>query len=121
MTAAERKVRFYVKLEGVASLLIRLLVIVFSCVVAAQKNLKDSPLDFLASWVPVLALTVAILTGLDTWRKPREKWKAHQRFLTKIWDLKSDMALCSHDDLKELERIGKEFQKAEKVHQAETI
>jgi hypothetical protein len=51
---------------------IRVVLIVSSAIVAADKNLN---ILWLLAAVPVLALVVTILTTIDTWMKPRDKWR----------------------------------------------
>ena len=33
----------------------------------------------LVLWVPIMALLVSIVTAIDTWMKPREKWRGFMR------------------------------------------
>jgi hypothetical protein len=65
----------------------RLLLILASAIVAAQNNLKESPVSSLVRWVPAFALAVSILTGLDSWLKPRDKWRGFMEDRDDLSDL----------------------------------
>jgi hypothetical protein len=73
-----RKWSFSTKVYGTVNVLVRVFLIVASSVVAAEKTLGASPVSMLAhfaGWVPGMAVGVTIVTALDTWLKPREKWR----------------------------------------------
>jgi len=73
-----RKWSFSTKVYGTVNVLIRVFLIVASSVVAAEKTLGASAVSMLAhfaGWVPGMAVGVTIVTALDTWLKPREKWR----------------------------------------------
>ncbi|MFI1124906.1 hypothetical protein ACH4VS_27640 [Streptomyces hygroscopicus] len=72
---------------GVTYYLSRILLIVASAVVAADQNLADGKGGFLVEWVPVLALVVAVLTALDTWLKPQQKWQGFMESRDSLADL----------------------------------
>ena len=59
---------------GTVNVVFRLVLIICSAIVAAEKSLTGS-FSELAVAVPVLALIVSILTAIDTWIKPRDKWR----------------------------------------------
>ena len=60
---------------GTANVVLRLILIIISGIVAAGNNLSDSYAAFLVKWVSVFALAVTILTAIDSWLKPRDKWR----------------------------------------------
>jgi hypothetical protein len=73
-----RKWSFSTKVYGTVNVLVRVFLIGASSIVAAEKTLGGataSMLTQLAAWVPGMALGVTIVTALDTWLKPREKWR----------------------------------------------
>jgi Protein of unknown function (DUF4231) len=53
----------------------RIILIVASAIVAANENLSHGKGSSLIPWIPLLALVVAIVTALDTWLKPQQKWR----------------------------------------------
>ncbi|GGW48131.1 hypothetical protein GCM10010503_26490 [Streptomyces lucensis JCM 4490] len=72
---------------GVTYYLSRILLIVASAVVAADQNLGDSKSEWLIAWVPLLALAVAVLTAVDTWLKPQQKWRGFMESRDALADL----------------------------------
>ncbi|MFD3400077.1 DUF4231 domain-containing protein [Kribbella sp. NPDC058693] len=66
---------------------LRVFLIIASAIVAAEASLRGSEFAWLAGWTPILALLVAILTAIDTWLKPQQKWRG---------------VMESRDDLKDL-------------------
>lgn len=67
------------RVYGTAYPIVRLLLITVPAIVSAKDNLLGSPLSVLVSWVPIMALLVSIVTAIDTWMKPREKWRGFMR------------------------------------------
>ncbi|MER8161869.1 DUF4231 domain-containing protein [Streptomyces sp. NPDC094472] len=72
---------------GVTYYLSRILLIVASAIVAADQNLSGGKGGFLVGWVPLLALVVAVLTALDTWLKPQQKWQGFMESRDTLADL----------------------------------
>lgn len=66
---------------------LRVFLIIASAIVAAEASLLKSEFAWLAGWTPILALLVAILTAVDTWLRPQQKWRG---------------VMESRDDLKDL-------------------
>lgn len=79
MTREHRKWAFSTKVYGTLYPAIRFYLIVASGLVAAKEPLATTPLRELALWVPVLAVSVSVVTALDTWLKPRDKWRGFMR------------------------------------------
>jgi hypothetical protein len=100
---------------GAVNVLTRLILIVASSVVAAQKNLKDCPVDFLIHWIPLIALAVTVITALDTWLKPRDKWRG---FMNDRDDL-SDLLLRAKAD--DQEKITEEFKQIRQQHRNKNV
>jgi hypothetical protein len=65
----------------------RLALISASATVAAKENLNGGHGEWLIGWVPILALSVAILTALDTWLKPQQKWRGFMESRDNLTDL----------------------------------
>ncbi|MGO4417565.1 hypothetical protein AB4Z54_01995 [Streptomyces sp. MCAF7] len=73
---------------GVTYYVSRILLILASAVVAADQNLGDGPANGLIEWVPALALIVAVMTALDTWLKPQQKWRGFMESRDALADLR---------------------------------
>ena len=87
METEHRKWARGTKVYGTAYPVVRLLLIAVSAVVSAKDNLLGSPMTALVSWVPIMALLVAIVTAIDTWMKPRDKWRGFMRDRDELADL----------------------------------
>ncbi|MFE7974271.1 DUF4231 domain-containing protein [Streptomyces shenzhenensis] len=73
---------------GVTYYLSRILLIVASAVVAADQNLGGGHGSWLIAWVPALALVVAVMTAVDTWLKPQQKWRGFMESRDALADLR---------------------------------
>lgn len=73
---------------GVTYYLSRLLLIIASAVVAADQNLGGGHGSWLITWVPALALVVAVMTAVDTWLKPQQKWRGFMESRDALADLR---------------------------------
>ena len=67
---------------------IRTCLIFASALVATRDTLSSSVAPFLSRWVPILALAVTILTTVDTWMKPRDKWRGFMEDRDALDDLR---------------------------------
>ena len=59
---------------GVTYYCSRISLIVASSVVAAKETLGEGEAAWLVGWAPLLSVLVAIVTALETWLKPQQKW-----------------------------------------------
>ncbi|MFG2126160.1 hypothetical protein [Streptomyces sp. NPDC048710] len=73
---------------GVTYYLSRILLIIASAVVAADQNLGGGHGSWLIDWVPALALVVAVMTAVDTWLKPQQKWRGFMESRDALADLR---------------------------------
>ncbi|MDA0353522.1 MAG: hypothetical protein O3A10_15135 [Chloroflexi bacterium] len=64
---------------GGLSILVRLSLLSSTAIVAGTTNIEGDPgnniLQSLVDWTPLFAIAAAGLTALDTWLKPRDKWR----------------------------------------------
>ncbi len=64
---------------GALSVGVRLILLFSTAVVAGTTSIDGTPsndiLEYLVEWTPFFAITAAFLTALDTWLKPRDKWR----------------------------------------------
>jgi hypothetical protein len=72
---------------GITYYVSRAILLTASAVVAAQENLKGSIVQWLIDLAPILALVVAVLTALDTWLKPQQKWQGFMESRDQLADL----------------------------------
>lgn len=72
---------------GLAYYLSRILLILASAIVAADQNLSGGHGNWLITWVPALALIVAVMTAVDTWLKPQQKWRGFMESRDALVDL----------------------------------
>ncbi|MDV9170524.1 hypothetical protein R6V09_10310 [Streptomyces sp. W16] len=72
---------------GITYYTTRVVLIVASAIVASGRNLADSPFHNLWYYVPALSLLVAIVTALDTWLKPQQKWQGFMESRDALADL----------------------------------
>ena len=54
---------------------------------ASGTNIDDSPIDFLVRWIAPLAIMVSVITAIDTWFKPRDKWRGFMEDRDDLKDL----------------------------------
>ncbi|MET7934200.1 DUF4231 domain-containing protein [Streptomyces sp. NPDC005322] len=66
---------------------LRIVLIVTSAVVAADQNLGGARGSWLLTWIPTLSLAVAIMTAVDTWLKPQQKWRGFMESRDALADL----------------------------------
>jgi hypothetical protein len=96
---------------------LRASLIILSAVVAAQNNLKGSPMDSLVSWVPIMALAVTILTAIDTWQKPLVKWRGFMQDR----DALEDLIVRAKDTKEDPQALLKEFDALRDRHRKEHV
>src|SRR5947209_3832556 len=119
METEQKKWARSTKIYGTISVTSRLVLIIASSMVAAEKTLVDSIAGSLVRWVPILALIVSIVTLLDTWLNPREKWRGFMEDRDDLCDLViraktiQDMEAAKLDDqpAKKLDELREEFKK----------
>lgn len=70
-----RKWRLSTRVYGTIYPLVRVFLIVASGLVAAKETLLQSPAASLIEWIPVFAFSVTVVTSMDTWIRPRHKWR----------------------------------------------
>jgi hypothetical protein len=100
---------------GAVNVATRLSLIIASSIVAAEKSLTGSAGSFLVQWIPLLALAVAIIAALDTWLKPRDKWRG---FMNDRDDL-SDLLLRAKADNQD--KIIEEFKQIRQQHRNKNV
>ncbi|HYV11792.1 MAG TPA: hypothetical protein VE980_12885 [Pyrinomonadaceae bacterium] len=92
-------------LYGTVNVAIRLFLILASGLVAADKSISASH-PMMGSAIPFLAVAVTVLTAIDSWLKPRDKWRGFMEDRDDLADLlfrgqKTPADLSTEDKLRE--------------------
>ncbi|HKG61889.1 MAG TPA: hypothetical protein VKB05_19180 [Pyrinomonadaceae bacterium] len=90
---------------GAANVAIRLFLILASALVAADKSILASH-PVLGQVIPLLAVAVTVVTAIDSWLKPRDKWRGFMEDRDDLADLlirgqKTSADLSTEDKLRE--------------------
>jgi hypothetical protein len=94
----------------------RVVLIVASSTVAAKENLSGSEGGWLLDWVPLLSLFVAVITALDTWLKPQQKWRGFMESRDKLMNL-----IIEFEARGDLEATVRELSKLRSDHRKSNI
>jgi hypothetical protein len=97
---------------GTAYYLSRIILIVASAVVAAGTRLAS-----ISSWVPTLALLVTILTSLDAWLKPRERWRGFMESRDEL----ADLLIRASEEMEDRPRLREEFRTLRRAHREKNL
>ena len=117
MQQEHRKWATSTKVYGTANVSIRLFLIIVSSIFAAEKSLGESAISAIKSWIPILAVAVGVLTAIDTWLKPREKWKG---FMKDRDDLSALIREMNESPDKKIE-IGNKFDELRNRHRETNV
>src|SRR5215210_4359207 len=105
---------------GTLNVIIRLFLILFSGIVAAGKTLADS-FEFSFKWISVIAAAVAILTAIDSWLKPRDKWRGFMEDRDDISDLLISAQASQGDDTTTLDKFRNQFKELRRRHRNKNV
>ena len=108
-------------LYGAINVVARLFLIIASAIVAAEKNLFGSRAEFLLTWIPVLALAVTIVTAIDTWLKPRDKWRGFMEDRDDLSDLLIRAQKSENVDGIFFDRLTDEFTRLRRRHRNKNV
>lgn len=101
---------------GVTYYSTRVTLIVASSIVAVRENLNGSYGAWLIGLIPLLALLVAVLTALDTWLKPQQKWRGFMESRDRLADL-----MMRFDTQSDIEQFRVEFMRLRTKHRERNI
>lgn len=121
MTREHRKWAFSTKVYGTLYPAIRFYLIVASGLVAAKEPLTTTPLGELAQWMPVLAVSVPIVTALDTWLKPRDKWRGFMRDRDELGELMIRASGAEPEGAAALESLNAGLAELRRRHRDENV
>ena len=115
MKVEHKKWGFSTRVYGTINVAVRLFLIIASAIVAAEKTLGggNSPAQFLVTWVPLLAVGVTIVTSIDAWLKPHEKWRG---FMEDRDELESLIVRGQISQEPPLEKLEQEFKELRSRH-----
>ena len=110
------------KIYGTSHVTIRLFLIVTSAIVAAQKTLETT-IPCITTVAPLLALAVTIVTSIDTWLKPREKWKGFMEDRDALEKLKIQVnaAQANPESQAKMDALVEEFDKIRRQHREKNV
>ena len=108
-------------LYGAINVIARLFLIVASAIVAAEKNLLGFQGSFLVRWVPVLALAVTVVTAIDTWLKPRDKWRGFMEDRDDLSELLIRAQATENADATVHNQLTDEFTKLRRRHRNKNV
>jgi hypothetical protein len=100
---------------------LRTFLIVASAAVSARNALEGSPLSFLVWWVPVLALAITVLTAVDSWLKPRDKWRGFMTDRDDLADLIIQAGFIQSADHASLDKLRAEFSDLRRRHREKNV
>ncbi|HMF55979.1 MAG TPA: hypothetical protein VK619_06445 [Pyrinomonadaceae bacterium] len=106
---------------GTLNVAARIFLILASSIVSAEKNLIDSSAGFLVKWVPVLALAVTTVTAIDTWLKPRDKWRGFMEDRDALSDLLIRAQKPQIDDATNFDKLTGDFSKLRRRHRNKNV
>jgi hypothetical protein len=117
MTREHRKWACSTRLYGTLYPTFRVFLIVASSLVAAKESLAVDLVR--VSWAPaVLAVSVTIVTALDTWLRPRDKWRGFMKDRDNLASLRMRAEGVS---LQDSAAIEKEFSELRRRHREENV
>lgn len=112
------------KFYGALNPFFRIYLIIVSALVAAEKTIgfDDSPVKFLITWIPILAVTVTIIAGLDAWLMPRDKWSGFMKDRDDLDKLINEgLAALNSDPNAPLLDINDKFHNLRERHREENV
>ena len=121
MQTERRKWARSTMLYGAINVIARLFLIVASTIVAAEKNLLGSRAGFLVTLVPLLALGVTVVTAIDTWLKPRDKWRGFMEDRDDLTDVLIRAQKTENADPTFFDKLTDEFAKLRRRHRIKNV
>lgn len=116
-----RKWALGTRIYGTINPVLRVFLITASSVVAAESRLNGSPAEFIVWWVPVLALAISIITAIDSWLKPRDKWRGFMTDRDDLADLLIRIKSTASDNHAVLDRLRGEFVALRRRHRDKNV
>jgi hypothetical protein len=118
MAAEHRKWAISTKVYGTLYPGFRFYLIVASGIVAAKDSLAS--FQTISMWVPLLAVSVTVITAVDTWLKPRDKWRGFMKDRDDLAALRIRAGVSPQDTTK-LERLNTDFAELRRRHRDENV
>lgn len=112
-----RQWRLSTSVYGATYYVSRFVLIAGAATVAAEQGLSGTSLRSPSGWVPVLALVVAIVAAVDTWLKPRERWRGFMQSRDEI----NDLRIRAAGDKPSLDHIREELRRLRERHRDHNI
>lgn len=119
--ASPKKWTWSTRLYEGLNIVVRIFLIVASGIVAAEKNLSGAYGESLVNWVPLLALAVTIVTALDSWLKPREKWLGFMKVRDNLSSLLLRAQKSESSRSSSFEEWEKKFSQLREQHRSKNV
>jgi hypothetical protein len=101
------------------SIVFRLLLIPATAIVAAREGVQG--FEYLRRLFPLLPILVAILTALDSWLKPREKWQGFMKVREDAKSIVDEIRETSDDDKATLQNLRTRFEALLEYHRQHNV
>jgi hypothetical protein len=120
MEIEHKKWSFSTKVYGTLYPTIRFFLIGASGLVAAKESLVTT-FGGIATWVAPIAVSVTIVTALDTWLKPRDKWRGFMRDRDDLATLRIRADAADPHDSAALDKLIADFAELRRRHRDENV
>ena len=108
-------------LYGTTNVAVRLFLIIASGLVAAEKSVFTSTGVIATKLIPLLAVAVTLVTAIDTWLKPRDKWRGFMEDRDDLADLLIRAQKSSTIDDTYADKLRDEFSKLRRRHRNKNV
>jgi hypothetical protein len=106
---------------GAANVAIRLFLILASGLVAADKSIFEGGSLGGTKVVPILAVAVTVVTAIDSWLKPRDKWRGFMEDRDDLADLVIRVKKSSTSEPASTDKVREDFTKLRRRHRNKNV
>lgn len=106
---------------GTTNVAIRLFLILASGLVAAEKSISTISMGFGTKVIPLLAIAVTVITAIDSWLKPRDKWRGFMEDRDDLADLVIRAQQSPANDIDSTDTLSDEFSKLRRRHRHKNV
>ena len=106
---------------GATNVAIRLFLIIASGLVAADKSIFTSDTVLGAKVIPLLAVAVTVVTAIDSWLKPRDKWRGFMEDRDDLADLLIRVQKSPTADMSATDKLRDDFNKLRRRHRNKNV
>lgn len=109
------------RLYGTLYPLIRIFLIVASGIVAAKAALDPVGLASLGRMIPLLAVSVTVVTAIDTWLRPRDRWRGFMKDRDDLADLILKASSFDVSETSAFQKLREDFAALRRRHREENV